>query len=130
MPPTKLLLLEPDPLQALALAELLLNAGHGVSLATSREALIRLASSLRYDAALISMEPAETSTTRSLAQRLVLDYGLPSVMLCTSVGELQQGTAREPADLPRLHKPYTGPQCRQAVERALTGGWRKLRYVR
>ena len=130
MPPANLLILEPDPLQALALAELLLHAGHGVSLANNREALVSLASSLRYDAALISLEPAETATTCSLAQRLVLEYGLPSVVLCTSLGELQSGTAREPAGLPRLHKPYTGVQCRQAVERALTGGRRKPRYVR
>ena len=123
LPPTRVLLVDDDPLVLSGTADMLLDLGHVVVEADSgARALAALRDGVEVD--LLATDyamPGMTGLQLMQAARL-LRPGLP-VLLATGFAELAENTV--PADVPRLAKPYGQDQLAAAMARALGGAKRQ-----
>ncbi|MBY0332211.1 MAG: response regulator [Acetobacteraceae bacterium] len=117
VPPSRVLLVDDDPLVLSGTADMLLDLGHVVVEANSgARALAALRDGVEVD--LLATDyamPGMTGLQLVQAARQ-LRPGLP-VLLATGFAELAEGAV--PADVPRLAKPYRQDQLAAAMARAL-----------
>ncbi|MGG5810101.1 ATP-binding protein [Falsiroseomonas sp. CW058] len=116
-PPSRVLLVDDDPLIARSTAEMLEDLGHSVVAAGSAAAALDLLNGgVPFDLLVTDYAmPGMTGLELALAAR-ALRPRLPTV-LATGFADMAVGAA--PADLPRLAKPYEQHQLAAAVDAAL-----------